>query len=330
MAVCPEETANRVFQRSLSIPITMRAVINQGKGRIKQLPPDEAEVHVGGHMNGLGPGLGSPSGLDTKPMQTSAATRFKMEGGGGGGGGGTPACVKAEAEPMEGVEAGDSSDSQSLNTCGPQEQVSSAREHHAGARAANTPQFRHPAASSFSLTPSQAKPKKEAGSSKAKEGGPRSVQPNVSITPMASPASSQEAGGARSVTTSGIEIIPLGGKQVTSAGAASAMMKVKSSLKRSFSEDDKRRLQPGKKDKKRRDEKGRQSLNQEGGKVSKEIPGSSWAQDSDSRSNLAGVIERLSQKNKDNLSIEIKPAMSGASEKMSTAPNMEITLNQVI
>ena len=29
MAVCPEETANRVFQRSLSIPITMRAVINQ-------------------------------------------------------------------------------------------------------------------------------------------------------------------------------------------------------------------------------------------------------------------------------------------------------------
>ena len=209
-------------------------------------------------------------------------------------------------------------------------QVSSAREHHAGARAANTPQFRHPAASSFSLTPSQAKPKKEAGSSKAKEGGPRSVQPNVSITPMASPASSQEAGGARSVTTSGIEIIPLGGKQVTSAGAASAMMKVKSSLKRSFSEDDKRRLQPGKKDKKRRDEKGRQSLNQEGGKVSKEIPGSSWAQDSDSRSNLAGVIERLSQKNKDNLSIEIKPAVSGASEKMSTAPNMEITLNQVI
>ena len=208
--------------------------------------------------------------------------------------------------------------------------MSSAREHHAGARAANTPQFRHPAASSFSLTPSQAKPKKEAGSSKAKEGGPRSVQPNVSITPMASPASSQEAGGARSVTTSGIEIIPLGGKQVTSAGAASAMMKVKSSLKRSFSEDDKRRLQPGKKDKKRRDEKGRQSLNQEGGKVSKEIPGSSWAQDSDSRSNLAGVIERLSQKNKDNLSIEIKPAMSGASEKMSTAPNMEITLNQVI
>ena len=101
---------------------------NQGKGRIKQLPQDEAEVHVGGHMNGLGPGLGSPSGLDTKPMQTSAATRFKMEGGGGGGG--TPACVKAEAEPMEGVEAGDSSDSQSLNTCGPQEQVSSAREHH--------------------------------------------------------------------------------------------------------------------------------------------------------------------------------------------------------
>merc|ERR1712227_61 len=44
----------------------------------------------------------------------------------------------------------------------------------------------------------------------------------------------------------------------------------------------------------------------------------------------AGVIERLSQKNKDNQSsIEIKPASSVSSEKVSTAPNLEITLNQV-
>merc|ERR1719420_2568021 len=79
MAVCPEETANRVLQRSLSIPITMRAVINKGKGKIKQQPPDEADVSVGSHMNGLGHGLDS---MDTKSMSSISSNRYKMEGGG--------------------------------------------------------------------------------------------------------------------------------------------------------------------------------------------------------------------------------------------------------
>jgi len=193
---------------------------------------------------------------------------------------------------------------------------------------------------SFSLTrgplsDNQNKPKKDSGSMKpSKEGGGRSVMPNVSITPI--PLSNQyEDAVSRMTPTTGIEIIPLGhGKTVSSSQGGSGMLKAKSrDLKRSFSEDDKRRLP--KKEKKRRDEKIRQSLNQEPGKLYKtdkyDGSSSSWtASETESRQNLAGVIERLSQKNKDSLSsIEIKPASSVSNEKVSTAPNLEITLNQV-
>lgn len=163
-----------------------------------------------------------------------------------------------------------------------------------------------------------------------------SVQPNVSITPiqLSSSSSQYEDSISRMPATTGIEIIPLGGKTVSSPGqGSSGILKAKSrDLKRSLSEDDKRRLQ--KKEKKRRDEKIRQSLNHESGKHPKSdkydggLGHSSWASDSDSKSGLAGVIERLAQKNKDNLSIEIKPA-SSVQEKYSPSPNMEITLNQV-
>ena len=74
------------------------------------------------------------------------------------------------------------------------------------------------------------------------------------------------------------------------------MLKAKSrDLKRSLSEDDKRRLQ--KKEKKRRDEKIRQSLNQPDKYEGGHLPWSSA--ESDSKSGLAGVIERLSQKRTD-------------------------------
>ena len=229
-----------------------------------------------------------------------------------GGLGGTPACVKQEA----------GQESQSLNRAGPQ--LSGP----AGAPSDKT--FRRPAAAlcdSVAMTVSR-----------SLHLDPRavSVQPNVSITPiqLSSSPSQHEDSISRMTATTGIEIIPLGGKTVSSPGqGSSGMLKAKSrDLKRSLSEDDKRRLQ--KKEKKRRDEKLRQSLNHESGKYPKsdKYDGghghSSWASDSEAKSGLAGVIERLSQKNKDNLSIEIKPA-SSVQEKFSPSPNMEITLNQV-
>ena len=44
--MCPEETANRVLQRSLSIPITMRAVLTKVKRKMKQAPSDGSDVKV--------------------------------------------------------------------------------------------------------------------------------------------------------------------------------------------------------------------------------------------------------------------------------------------
>jgi len=360
MAVCPEETANRVLQHSLSIPITMRAVINKGKGKIKQLPPDDSDIHVNS-MNGLGHGLES---MDTKSVGNLSGTRYKLEGGrgvvpgGGTGTPGTPACVKQES--MEVDSDSRDKDTDSLNRVGPQE---AGMECYTGAltqhQHLSTPdqQFRHPSlasvsrqsenrrrtetksdsdssSSSFSLTrgplaDSQNKPKKDSGSS-------GTLKPNVSITPIAV-NNQYEDSISRMVPTTGIEIIPLGQGKM-SPGGSPAMFKAKSrDLKRSFSEDDKRKLQ--KKEKKKRDDKIRQSLNQDSGKSTKSdkydkyesssSKSSSWTAELESRSNLAGVIERLSQKSKDNLSIEIKPASSVSNEKVSKPPNMEITLNQV-
>ena len=351
MAVCPEETANRVLQRSLSIPITMRAVINRGKGKIKQLPPDEADIQVGGNMNNLGHGLDN---IDNKSVGNMGGNRYKLEGGGRGGvmsGGptpGTPACVKQESDM-------DTDRQETLNMTGPQhtqqlklsseqlelDQLPAGARHHTTHSSSSS--FRHPASrhgtqsenrrrsdktdletSPFSLSrgplsENQNKPKKDSGGT---------MKPNVSITPIAT--NNQYDDPLNRITpTTGIEIIPLGQGKMSSAGSSSSLKAKSRDLKRSYSEDDKRKFP--KKEKKKRDDKIRQSLNQDTGKSSKsDSSKTSWTAEIDkNKSNLAGVIERLSQKNKDNLSIEIKPASSMSSEKLSTAPNMEITLNQV-
>ena len=102
MGVFPEETANRVLQRSLSIPITMRAVINQGKGKIKQLAAEEADISVGndrssGQVNGMSH---SGDSMDSKTLSSlNTSPRFKMEGGKMSGG--TPACVKSESMDID-------------------------------------------------------------------------------------------------------------------------------------------------------------------------------------------------------------------------------------
>merc|ERR1712059_110631 len=133
----------------------------------------------------------------------------------------------------------------------------------------------------------------------------------------------------RSLTCTGIEIIPLGGgKTLTKMkqGLDVSVVKLKSKvrdLKRSLSEDDKRRVQ--KKEKKRRDEKQRQSLTAEhrptnplGGK------------DKGTKGSLAGVIECLSFQSGDSLGLEIKPAGAMMGQKGGLVePHVEITLDRV-
>ena len=109
----------------------------------------------------------------------------------------------------------------------------------------------------------------------SKDRGGSSVRPNVSITPISDSSVSigDQEGSKTRVTTTGIEIIPLGAALTT--GAGSQLKSKVRDLKRSLSEDDKRRLD--KKEKRKREEKARAAL--AGGEAG--------------RSRLLGVIERL-------------------------------------
>jgi len=129
LSVCPEETANKVLQRCLSIPVTMRAVINKGKGDTKHVADDNGDIPIGGHNNSLGHSNLDP---DHKGMNNGVSNgRFKMEpgrntlvgsmgtpavcdpGGGGPGGGG-----RLKQEPMD---TDGTNDTDSLNRYGPQD-----------------------------------------------------------------------------------------------------------------------------------------------------------------------------------------------------------------
>jgi len=126
-AICSEETANKVLQRSLSIPVTMRAVISRGKGDIRHNHEEDTEVPVGGGQHN---GLSNQNGTDI-----SNGGRFKMETGGRSGQGlvggplGTPtACdpgggpgggtINIKTEQMETDEK--NTMPESLNRDGPQ------------------------------------------------------------------------------------------------------------------------------------------------------------------------------------------------------------------
>ena len=393
MSVCPEETANKVLQRCLSIPVTMRAVINRGKGDAKHATDDDGEIPIGGHSNGIGH---NNMDADHKGMNNGVSNgRFKMENGrnnlvgsmgtpavcdpGGGPGGG-----RLKQEPMD-TDSLSNNDTDSLNRYGPQDADSLP-----GARStlpksprratvtpttdssSQEPTFRHPSqvadrlprsenrrksdsakseyevnqlsvsVSRGPLSDNQNRPKKDSGMKSPKDGRP--IQPNVSITPIGDSNISDDSS-KRSVTTTGIEIIPLGGKPITTGGISSVKLKAKArDLKRSLSEDDKRRLQ--KKEKKRRDEKQRQSLSSSHRTENcarpqsespshkadyhkiKEKDGSSSTKISlnDPKAKLAGVIERLAYQTGD--AIEIKPA-SSLREKTVPEPNVEITLDRL-
>jgi len=393
LSVCPEETANKVLQRCLSIPVTMRAVINKGKGDTKQVSDDNGDIPIGGHSNGVG-----HNNLDSdhKGLNNGVSNgRFKMEPGrnalvGGMGtpavcdpGGGGPGGGRLKQEPMD---TDGTNDTDSLNRYGPQD-----ADFLPGALLQTLPKsprkgivtqhmdsqdqtFRHPSqvperlhrsenrrkaelakseyevnqlsvlVSRGPLSDNQNKPKKESGIKSPKDGRP--IQPNVSITPIGDSNDSDDAG-KRAVSTTGIEIIPLGGKPVTTGGGlAAAPVKLKAKardLKRSLSEDDKRRLH--KKEKKKREEKLRLSLSShrpensirpksespshssEPMKSEKDGKTVTKISLSDPKAKLAGVIERLAFKTGDS-AIELKPTHCFR-DKTEVEPNMEITLDRL-
>jgi len=394
LSVCPEETANKVLQRCLSIPVTMRAVINKGKGDTKHVADDNGDIPIGGHSNNLGHNNLDP---DHKGMNNGVSNgRFKMEpgrntlvgsmgtpavcdpGGGGPGGGG-----RLKQEPMD---TDGTNDTDSLNRYGPQD-----ADFLPGALLQTLPKstrkgtvtpnmdspdqtFRHPSqvpershrsenrrkmesgkseyevnqlsvlVSRGPLSDNQNKPKKESGIKSPKDGRP--IQPNVSITPICD-SNVNDDSGKRAVSTTGIEIIPLGGKPLTTGGGmaiSQGKLKAKArDLKRSLSEDDKRRLH--KKEKKKREEKQRLSLSSHRPdnsvvrpksespshtsdhiKIEKDVKTITKISLTDPKAKLAGVIERLAYKTGDS-AIELKPANSFR-EKLGE-PNMEITLDRL-
>lgn len=394
MSVCPEETANKVLQRCLSIPVTMRAVINRGKGDAKHATDEDGDIPIGGHSNGIGH---NNMETDHKGMNNGVSNgRFKMENGrnnlvgsmgtpavcdpGGGPGGG-----RLKQEPMD-TDSLSNNDTDSLNRYGPQDAdylpgarstlPKSPRRATVTTTTANSsqePTFRHPSqvadrlprsenrrksdsakseyevnqlsvsVSRGPLSDNQNKPKKDSGGTKSPKDG-RPIQPNVSITPIGD-SSSNEDSGKRTTATTGIEIIPLGGKPITTMSSVKLKAKARD-LKRSLSEDDKRRLQ--KKEKKRRDEKQRQSLSSSHRSENisrpqsespshkseylkmKEKDGTTFTKISltDPKAKLAGVIERLAYQTGDSVAIEIKPA-SSLREKSVPEPNVEITLDRL-
>jgi len=388
LSVCPEETANKVLQRCLSIPVTMRAVINRGKGEVKTTIDDDSEMSVGGHSNDVG-----HSNMDTdhKGINPGVSNgRFKMENGrnslvgnmgtpavcdpGGGPGGG-----RVKQEPMD---TENSTDTDSLNRYGPQDADSlpgarsilpkSPRRPLVTQTMDNSPEptFRHP--SQVVDRPSKSENRRKSDSARAeyevnqlsvsvsrgplsenhnamkkdkdielkvnlKDGKP--IQPNVSITPIANSKLNEDSSN-RAVSTTGIEIIPLGGKPLNTGGVTMSTVKCKAKardLKRSLSEDDKRRIH--KKEKKRREDKQRNSLSSRRTENSK-LKSESSSRKSEKRKEKESAsitkislndpkpTERHSYHSADTVGIEIKPATS-FKDKPTLDPNVEISLDRV-
>jgi len=361
VALCPEETADRVLQASLSIPVTMRTVINRMRGENKNGREDGSTVGVGGHSNGFTGSGDVDGGQDTK--MGGLANKFKMSPGRGAPLVGTPAVCDPggpggglKIEPMDTSSTDPSPES--LNRDGLQAaSLPGARTPPKKASSSCDSTFRHPsnlttgatekekvAGKSENRRRSDSKPelgeggevgglsvsltrgplsdnankpaKKEAtlssltGSISSKDRGGSSVRPNVSITPISDSSvtiGDTESSKNRGVATTGIEIIPLGAALTT--GAGSQLKSKVRDLKRSLSEDDKRRLD--KKEKRKREEKARAAHAAGSGE-----PG---------RSRLLGVIERLGGGGEQG--IEITPASVG--KERAVEPNVEISLDRL-
>lgn len=261
MTVCPEETANRVLQRSLSIPITMRAVLTKVKRKIKQAPNDGSDVKVENMSYEYGQNIDSV----TVKNKSDPMSLFKLDVGN--------SKSSAESEAEMHVSA------------------SKRSPHDFDMDSKTTPMntFRHP---SFLSRKEQVN---EERNLKSPMSG-RSVKPNVSITPISHSNTTDTDSLEANFSSAGIEIIPLGGASLKTSSSVSGSGKSKTSLKRSYSEDDKSKIQPSKKDDRRHD-------------YGRQLKTDQFSTKPENQ-NLAGVIERLTKKNKDDCLSETSPSHS--------------------
>lgn len=416
--VCPEDIGNKVLQRCLSIPVTMRAVIRRCQGDVKPHsgPDDDIAVsnvdnHVMGNggmegdhgskslQGGMGSGSRLPQRLESvgNRLVGSLGTPAVCDPGGGPGGGRVMDMDTTNTNINE---------TESLNMHGPQDaellpgaQSTTVNSQMRGSRPTRTPstanQAEKPRRKSSgidsqtksepmdhggegcldplntdlnyqelglsSLGVSVSKVEKLSGKLKPKDRHrseglqqasavkPHSKwsvdKPSVSITPISGAASGDGSDDPqrRNSATSGIEIIPLGGANtnlsITPVIPGSQPKSKPRDLKRSFSEDDKRKLL--KKDKKRRDDMKHRNPSvspsrrpdskgqdrPDGGSIlSKSLP------KPDPKAKLAGVIERLAYQTGDAVGIEIKPASRAGtpdSLKVDKESNVEITLDRI-
>jgi len=414
--VCPEETGNKVLQRCLSIPVTMRAVIRRCQGDVKPHngPDDGIAVsnvdnhvmgnggmegeHVGKSLQGgMGSGNRLPSRLESvgNRLVGSLGTPAVCDPGGGPGGG--------RAMDMD-TSSPNLNETESLNMHGPQDaallpgaQSTTVKSQARMSRTSRTPStasqaekvnrrknsagksepMDHDAEGSLcqdladsdlnyeelglsGLGVSVSKVEKMAGKLKTKDRHrseashqlvkPHSKwsmdKPSVSITPISGAASGDGSDDPqrRNSSSSGIEIIPLGGGgnanlSITPVIPGSLPKSKPRDLKRSFSEDDKRRLQ--KKDKKRRDEmkhrnpsvspSHRPEAKGQDREAGLSMLGKSLAKP-DPKAKLSSVIERLAYQTGDAVGIEIKPASRAGTPdaiKAEKESNVEITLDRI-
>ena len=264
--MCPEETANRVLQRSLSIPITMRAVLTKVKQKMKQTTRDGSDVKVENMSYEYG------QNIDSVPSKNKSDTM---------------SLYKLDAGSTKNSGEGDTENRISSSKRSPHDFDMDSK-----STSFNT--FRHP---SFLGRKDQSN---EERNLKSPISG-RTVKPNVSITPIShSNTTETDSPGANFSSSAGIEIIPLGGGPLKTSSSGSGSGKSKSSLKRSYSEDDKSRIQPSKKDDKRYD-------------YGRPLKNDQFTTKTENQ-NLAGVIERLVKKSKDDCLTETRPSPSHSLE----------------
>lgn len=147
--------------------------------------------------------------------------------------------------------------------------------------------------------------------------------PFVSITPIGK-GDAQEPARDQRTESSGIEIIPLGGHGGGGGGGGPQLKAKVRDLKRSYSEDDKRRME--RKEKRRREEmKHRASVS-----PTKRENDSGSVRPKDPKAKLAGVIERLAFQTGDSVGIEIRPANSSTAmeidPKARSSPGLKVTI----
>jgi mediator of RNA polymerase II transcription subunit 1 len=175
VALCPEETADRALQRSLSIPVTMRTVINRTRGEARGSREEPGGLPVGGHGTGLGGGSASQQDGAGDQKVGGLGGRVKMSPGGGAavsgtpavcdpGGGGPPGGLKLE--PMDTEPSAEALNREGLQATGSQPGAPSP----VRAGLGPDPTFRHPSLVSDKAPGSKSENRRRSDSSKPEAG----------------------------------------------------------------------------------------------------------------------------------------------------------------